>query len=242
MKLLVDAGNSRVKWGLWDGGWVCQDSLPTADVARLDEVWSALPTPAQVFACSVAAATVRTSLDAWASARGVGVRWIESSAEQLGVRNGYRDPRQLGADRWVALIAAHQIVAGAALVVNAGTAVTVDALTGAGEFLGGLILPGPRLMAQALALGTAGLPIAAGEFQDFPSRTTDAIATGALHAICGAVSRMYRTLCSREGAAEIVLSGGAAQVIETHLDLPSRVVPNIVLEGLRVIASKERSP
>ena len=239
MILLVDAGNSRVKWGLWDGTWAHQEALPTGQAANLGQVWSTLPTPERILACTVAAPDVRTSLDVWAKTRKLAVRWVESQAEQLGVRNGYDDPRKLGADRWVALVAARDIVAGAALVVNAGTAVTIDALSADGEFLGGLIVPGIELMAEALAVGTAGLPVAPGEFREFPRRTGDAIATGAIHAVCGAIARMRTALLRRATTARVLLSGGAAQVLEAHLEPPVSAIPNLVLEGLRVIASKE---
>ena len=240
MILAIDAGNSRIKWGLWDRRWVRQEAVSTDEMARLGEIWAFLPTPLRIVACNVAGPAPRDWLDSWANGRGDTVRWVESRSQQCGVRNGYSDPGQLGPDRWAALIAAHRLVSGAALVVNAGTAVTVDALTGDGEFLGGLILPGLALMTEALAAGTAGLPRATGQFQVFPRSTADAITTGATQAVCGAVERMYRALAAREPAAEILLSGGAAEMLEPHLGLPLRSVPNLVLEGLCVIAQVEQ--
>ncbi len=156
--LAVDAGNSRIKWGLWEGRWSRQDSVTTGEVPLLADAWAALATPRHMIACSVAGAQVSEWLDAWARSQGITLRWVTSQREQCGVRNRYREPAQLGADRWAALIAVRNLVEGAALVVNAGTAVTIDALTQEGEFLGGLIVPGLDLMADALTRGTAGLP------------------------------------------------------------------------------------
>jgi type III pantothenate kinase len=237
--LAVDVGNTRTKWGLWDGRWLRQDSVPTVDLALLADAWQGLPRLRELVACSVAGRQVGDWLHAWALSRGLSVRWVISRREQCGVRNGYEEPSKLGADRWAALIAARHLVAGAALSVMAGTAPTIDALTQEGEFLGGLILPGLDMMAESLARGTAGLPRAHGDFALFPRSTADAIASGAIQALCGAVERMQRALAERGTEPQILLSGGAAETLHAHLGRPARVVPNLVLEGLRVIAESE---
>ncbi len=239
--LAVDAGNSRIKWGLWDERWSRQDSVATAEVTGLGVAWQALPAPRLLVACSVADAPVAEWLGAWARTHGVAVRWVTSQREQCGVRNGYCDPAQLGADRWAALIATRHMAEGAALAVNAGTAVTIDALTHEGQFLGGLIIPGLDLMAESLARGTAGLLRAPGAVAQFPRNTADAIASGALQSVCGAVERMESALAERGAEPQILLSGGAAQLIHTYLGRPARLVSNLVLEGLRVIAADEGS-
>jgi type III pantothenate kinase len=237
--LAVDAGNSRIKWGLWEGRWSRQDWVATSDVARLADEWAALRPPRRMIACSVAGARVREWLDAWAHSQNVPLERVTSQREQCGVRNRYRDPKQLGADRWAALIAARDLVKGAALVVNAGTAVTIDALTQEGEFLGGLIIPGLDLMAGALTRGTAGLRHTTGTVVKFPGNTADAIASGAMESVCGAVERMERALAEHDAAPQILLSGGAASAIADHLGRPARVISNLVLEGLRLIAADE---
>ena len=237
--LAVDVGNTRTKWGLWDGRWLRQDSVLTAEMALLGSAWEALPAPRRLIACSVAGRQVCDWLDAWALSRGLSVRWVISQREQCGVRNGYQEPSKLGADRWAALIAARHLGGGAALAVMAGTAPTIDALTQDGQFLGGLILPGLDLMAESLARGTAGLPRAHGEFALFPRNTADAIASGAIQAVCGAVERMQRALAARGAEPQVLLSGGAAEALYAHLGEPARVVPNLVLEGLRIIAESE---
>jgi type III pantothenate kinase len=237
--LAVDAGNSRIKWGLWDGGWLRQDSVAKDDALLLAAAWQLFDTPRHVIASNVAGAHVSEWLNAWARSNGLVVRWVTSQPEQCGVSNGYREPAQLGADRWAALVAARHLAAGAALAVNAGTAVTIDALTQEGEFLGGLIVPGLDLMAAALARGTAELPRAPGVIAQFPGSTADAIASGAMQSVCGAIERMERALAERGTQPQILLSGGAAHAIRNHLGRPVRLVPNLVLEGLRRIATEE---
>ena len=237
----VDVGNSRIKWGVWEDEWSNQDAVPIAQLETLALEWDRLALPHAIHASSVAAPHVRRWMDAWAARRGVGIDWLSSRREQCGVRNAYREPTQLGSDRWASLIAAWHLVRGAALVINAGTAVTIDALSAEGEFRGGVILPGLTLMATALASGTAGLPRVPGAFAEFPDNTADAIATGAMHAVCGAIDRMRSALLKTGAAPQIVLSGGAAAAIEAHLEPPVARVPFLVLEGLRIVAMAERT-
>jgi type III pantothenate kinase len=153
------------------------------------------------------------------------------------VRNLYADPAQLGADRWAALIAAHHGDKANKLVVNVGTALTIDALTAAGEFLGGLIVPGPALMRRSLDRGTAGLRLTEGRFEALPRSTPDAITSGALQACVGAIAR-FGTAMASQGAApdRIILSGGAAREIEAMLPYPHTYRENLVLEGLLLAA------
>jgi type III pantothenate kinase len=119
--------------------------------------------------------------------------------------------------------------------------VTIDALSAEGVFRGGVIVPGLTLMASALASGTAGLPRLPGGLAEFPDNTADAIATGAIHAVCGAITRMRSALSKTGAVPQIVLSGGAAAAIEPHLEAPILTVPFLVLEGLRIVAIAERT-
>jgi type III pantothenate kinase len=235
----VDAGNTRIKWGVWEGKWCDQGWLPTDQYQTLSAAWERVPRPYVVFASNVAGHALRATLDAWATSHQVPLHWLVSRAEQCGVRSAYRDPAQLGPDRWASLIAARQLMRGAALVVNAGTAVTIDALDAQGMFLGGVILPGLALMASALVSGTAGLPQASGQFATFPDNTADAIASGAVLAVSGAIDRMRDALAAMGPAPRIVLSGGAASALAPHLTTPVVSVPYLVLEGLRVVAEAE---
>jgi type III pantothenate kinase len=171
---------------------------------------------------------------------GVPLGWNTPAREQCGVKSSYGDPAQLGADRWAAVIGTRALHESAAIVVNAGTAITVDALTADGVFLGGLILPGLTLMRDALAERTAQLPRADGAFAFFPASTADAIASGALNAACGAIERMADYLAASGGEPPVaVLSGGDAARLAPHLAVETRLVDNLVLEGLRAIAQQD---
>lgn len=226
--LCLDAGNSRLKCGLFDGKrWRMQGAL---DYDAFDDLVAELSAaPARIVACNVAGDAVRQRIEALAARLGCPLDWLTSSASACGVRNAYDNPAQLGADRWAALIGARSLHAGPAVVVMAGTATTVDALDGEGRFRGGLILPGLALMRAALARNTAGLPHAAGHYQAMPTNTDDAIVSGAIHATLGAIERMRATLGED---ALCLLSGGAAGELVPHLELPQRQIDNLVLEGL----------
>lgn len=227
--LCIDSGNSRLKWALRDGGrWLAQGT-------RLDTVGSR---PTRVLACNVAGDAPRQSIESFAASHGLPVEWLQSVAAQGGVTNGYEHPEQLGADRWAALIGAHALHPGDCVVVMSGTATTIDVLAADGRFRGGLIMPGLRLMREALAGGTANLPVAAGSFAEQPRNTFDAIASGALQATVGAIERMFRQIAGGKNPL-CLLSGGAAATVAgvaPPLTFPVRLIDNLVLEGLAALA------
>ncbi len=236
--LAIDAGNTRVKWGVHDGGgWRATGAVATASAAELaGSMRAALPADVAV-ACNVAGDAVEAAIARACSAAKLEVTFIRSPRAELGVINGYRDAQQLGADRWAALVAANALERGHKLVVNAGTALTVDALTADGNFLGGLIVPGPQLMRRSLDRGTAGLRLTEGKVAEFPQSTPDAITSGAIQACAGAIERLAAAMASHGTPPDrIILSGGAAAEIAPWLRLPTVQHDHLVLEGLARIA------
>ena len=228
MILCLDAGNTRLKWGLHDGAsWLQQEALDYAALAGLATRLSLRPT--QMVACNVAGDTIRRAIEVLANELSAPLHWLTSSAAVCGVSNGYARPTQLGADRWAALIGARGQHAGPVVVAMAGTATTIDALDASGHFRGGLILPGLRLMRAALARDTANLPVAQGHYREIPDNTDDAIVSGSLHATLGAIERMRVAL---DPDATVLLSGGAAAELAPHIPFPCRSVENLVLDGL----------
>lgn len=233
MILCLDAGNSRLKWGLHDGcDWLDRGALGHAD---LSELAARLPLPPKrMIACNVAGAAVAQHIEALAVSLAIPLNWLASSDLACGIRNGYARPTQLGADRWAALIGARALHTGPLVVVMAGTATTVDLLDDDNRFLGGLILPGLHLMRAALARDTANLPFADGRYSEAPDNTDDAIVSGSLHATLGAIERMRAAL---GGVPTVMLSGGAANELLALVSQPVRHVDNLVLEGLRCVAA-----
>ncbi len=240
MQLALDIGNSRIKWGLRDQGqWHGTGSLPTRSWPTLASLMRDHHPLTRVLATLVAGPEVAAGLEECCAARGVPLHWVRAGTAAGGVTNLYESPQQLGPDRWAALIGAHALTDQPAVVVCAGTATTVDALSAEGEFLGGIILPGLSLMTQALRTGTAGLTAESdGLFTAFPRTTLDAIATGRILATVGAIDRMARALQACQSQPVVcVMSGGHGPLLHSHLELPVIAVEYLVLEGLARLMS-----
>jgi type III pantothenate kinase len=236
--LAVDAGNTRIKWGIADAqGWVRQGWLATRDAAGIGGGFAGLPAPDRILIANVAGAEVGRVIGAALAVFPVKPQWVAGRAQQCGVRSSYADPEQLGSDRWAALIGAWHLFHRSCTVVNVGTTLTADALSDEGVFLGGIIVAGPELMREALARHTAQLRVEDGAFYYFPDRTADAIMSGAVNALAGSVERMVRFMEETgQGTPLVVLSGGGASLIGPRLNAPREVVDNLVLEGLLRIA------
>lgn len=238
--LAVDSGNTRIKWGLHDGhGWLQQGMVAQSGSVLLKREWQDLPEPARIMVSNVAGEQMKAELAGLFSRWEAEPQWAVASAYQCGVRNYYADPAQLGSDRWAALVAAWRLQRQGCLVVSAGTAMTVDALSDTGEFLGGIIVPGLELMRKALTANTASLKLGAGEFRDYPDSTADAIYSGGVQALAGAVERMVILLTATlSHVPDCIVSGGTAPLLLAQLNTPARMVGNLVLEGLVAIAEE----
>jgi len=239
VKLAIDAGNSRVKWGWHDGdGWASVATVSLIEFAASSDHINPFSVthenPSHIVISNVAGEGAQQLLINWTSIFDARPEWVRGEAERCGVQNRYDRPEQLGPDRWASLIAARALQPGPCLVVNAGTATTADALSAGGEFLGGLILPGVELMRFVLHEHTGRLPMQEGQFRDLPRNTTDAIETGCRQAQAGAVERMFGAM---GGKGVCLVSGGGGPALIERLGVPSRYVENLVLEGLARIAS-----
>ena len=245
--LLIDIGNTFLKWGLFrnatqgsarenrfESGHLLLEEIPA-----LAAQFTRFRTPAQIVISNVAGTRVRSTMirviEVWPDAPSP--HWVIPQQEQYGIVNRYRNPAQLGSDRWAALIGARQLLgAKPALVVVCGTATTIDFLTADGVFEGGVILPGVGLMLRALHLHTAALPDADGEYVETPTQTVDAIASGCQHAQAGAIERLYHLHAAQQPGLICLLSGGAARALSPRLTIPFELQDNLVLEGLYRIA------
>lgn len=238
--LAVDVGNSRIKWGFHhEGEWLSMGALPRVDSSRLANVWADHPVPSRIVGCNVAGEEAGREIDRAVAVRGCRMEWVVSRARQCGVINRYDEASQLGADRWAALIAARRRVPGGCIVLGAGTAVTIDAMNAQGEFVGGVILPNPSIMAESLEKHTAALKRQPGKFHLLPTNTADAITTGAYLAVGGALNRIEHALRTLgETACEVIMTGGGASDLQPTLERTVKLIPNLVLEGLVVVASQ----
>lgn len=254
--LLIDVGNTRLKWGLADGAGTIVDRgvLSTAEVATLAAVLHDRRVAAdRALFVSVAGDEVNQRVvQALAGLNGGRVARFVSTPRAGALRNDYAEASQLGADRLAAALGAWRRVGGDCLVVSCGTATTIDVVQALApssgttpaqaqpadapraRFAGGLILPGLSLMKSALFRNTARLPDAAGRLVAIPTNTDDAIESGCLLAQCGAVEAMARNFAT---PVPVVLAGGAADALRPLLKSRGMSLvdaPELVLEGLSV--------
>lgn len=241
MWLVIDMGNSRGKWGLAAPG--STDLLRTGSfdmAADMNTVLEHQDLPldalTQVLICCVAREARYEQVVAWLKAKTrATVRRFTSRTRAFGVTNGYRNPGQLGADRWAALLAARELIRGPVLVADCGSAVTLDLLAADGRHLGGYILPGLSMMRRALHRETAGLPEVASGKMELADNTSDAIGAGTLLGIVMAIE----SVVARNHNPPCLLTGGDAETIGRYLQAPCQHEPDLVLKGL-VIAGDEQ--
>ena len=243
MILLADVGNSRMKWAIWDGngfrqrGQVSHGAESGAELA--ERQWRGLPPPARVLVVSVAGPEICTALAGWIRATwGLETEFVASTTAAYGVRNAYAEPGRLGADRWVGMIAAHSLTGQSCYVVDGGTAVTIDALAADGQHLGGVIVPGMRLMREALYRETRQIPPETGEPRLFGQSTREGVWGGALYAVASTIDGIIERMIASHGPGWRWLTGGDAEQIVPYLHAEYRLEPDLIFTGLRVIAGK----
>lgn len=247
MRLLLDLGNTRLKWALEDTGrWHAQGAAAwSGDLALLASTWQDLPVPAAAFGASVVDDAREQAVAEQVRARfGRGITWLRTPASACGVHNAYPEPGRLGVDRFLAMVAAHAAGAGDCILVGVGTALTLDALTADGRHLGGLIAPGPWLMQQALLGATAQVrPRSDGVLVDIADNTADAVVSGCWQAAAALVERFVARMSPRLGGTPAVrLDGGDAAGLAPLLGLPAHMTEHGVLHGLAVWAQAQSGP
>jgi type III pantothenate kinase len=242
MRLLLDLGNTRLKWAMQTGESLSDPGALawSEDVpAALAAAWQRLPMPQAIVAASVADAAREAMLLRCTRDRfGLGISWLRTPAAACGVINAYAEPQRLGVDRFLGMVAAHADGLGACVLVGVGTALTLDALAADGHHLGGLIAPGPHLMQQSLLGATARVrPEQDGKLVDAADNTADAVHSGCWQAAAALVERFVATMTPRLGGhAVLSLSGGDARQLAALLTLSPRLGEHSVLRGLAVWA------
>ncbi len=243
--LLVDAGNSFIKWAVDDGSTLSHNASAPIDSLDLSTSWVQLPAPEAVCVANVASDEVRNAISDYCSRiwhrR---VQFIESQSQQLGVINGYTDPAQLGCDRWAALIGAWGLHKVPLAVVDCGTAVTVDVINANGEFVGGVIFPGMDLMRHSLLNHTQFINEIESPLQNVFGRSTgECVRAGVEFAVVGGLERVLREFTNEMGnELKVLLTGGQAGRVQQWLNHPVDLIPDLVLQGLaRIIRSSNQA-
>jgi len=246
--LAVTLGNTSIAIaGVDEGGVladVCREPLERLE-AVFTEWLEALPDgEVTVIVCSVSPPAMARLREAAEAARDARVH--EAGKDfHIAVKADVEEPQRVGTDRLLAALAAHRRVGGACIVVDAGTAVTVDAVDDDGTFLGGAIFPGPGLMARALAEGTAQLPHVELRSAVVPEtvvgkNSEEAIRSGIANAFAGGIRNVAAAIAHETGVGmPVIVTGGYAPKGDADSG-PWTVVPDLVLEGL-VLAWRERT-
>ncbi|KDB09039.1 putative transcriptional acitvator, Baf family [Burkholderia sp. lig30] len=252
--LLIDAGNSRIKWALADArrDLIASGVFGHARDGGGDPDWSHAPRPRGAWISNVAGPDAAARLDALIDAQWPALprTTIRACAAQCGVTNGYTTPGQLGSDRWAGLIGAHAAFPGEHLLIATfGTATTLEALRADGRFTGGLIAPGWALMMRSLGTHTAQLPtlttdiasglLAGAQTEPFQVDTPRSLSAGCLYAQAGLIERAWRDLTDAWRApVRLVLAGGAADDVARALTVPHTRHDALILSGLALIAGE----
>jgi len=244
MILLLDIGNTRIKWmrfqegatGRMDARVHVDEQLKAALAAAFEGA-----APERVVACNVAGPLVGKALSEYCQERfGLNPEFLVSSPSRCGVTNGYTDPVRLGADRWAAVIGAYRQFGGPCCVIDSGTAITVDAVDASGQHLGGLIAPGPQTMRRALADATAGLQdLGEGKLELLCKDTRSAIWSGGWHTAAGLLERVQHMVTQRMGDdTKFILTGGDGKRLSSLLPGRFTLCPELVLLGLAAVAGE----
>lgn len=248
MKLLIDIGNTRIKWALSnDGDLLAPRAVGWTEdgAAAIDTLALSLPDGLDgVVGASVGDPALVTALSSRLEADlGRKPRWLAVQREQLGVRCGYQDTERLGVDRWLAALAGYHRAPAAALIAQVGTAATIDGVTADGQHLGGMILPGLNLMADALFGNTARIRAPASALKDptdrmefFADDTDTAVQNGCLLAVTAAIESSLTAMEAAGHATTVYLAGGAAPGVAQQLHIDVEHVPSLVLEGIQRVA------
>jgi type III pantothenate kinase len=247
--LVIDVGNTRLKWAwLTNTGLSDQQAIVHRDAQP--GIWTTAlfasgQKPTRVLVANVAGPAMAKTLTQLAKKTfGVKIEFVTAARHFHGLTNGYLDPSLLGADRWLALIGAWTLARSALCVVDAGTAVKVDSVDATGQHLGGLIAPGIHMMREALMSKTSDIAKAAEHSTPslagiLANNTIGAVSRGAVFALAGMADRAAEIIEQSTGARpKLFITGGDAGIITGSMRSHGEIVPDLVLQGLAVIASQ----
>jgi type III pantothenate kinase len=248
MNLLIDIGNTRLKWCLEEKGRFEKvhpiEYKAVAFEKELHSIWSQIKSPCLLAISSVSEKVITTQViniakKLWPLAR---IFIAKSTSIAFSVSNAYKQPESLGVDRWLGLIALHHYYPGNSCIASCGSAITVDCLDKTGEHLGGVISPGLQLMKQSLQQKTEKLPYVSQQYTVGLSNCTESgIYSGTLYAATGLIKKIYDDFYTCK---TLVLTGGDAMLIAQSFEcntLKNNLIiePDFVLKGLSLYCSKE---
>jgi type III pantothenate kinase len=238
MNLLIDVGNNYIKWAAvedsrWDGGY--RTVIAGVMSELFESCWGHLPAPHRIMVSNVQGAKFESEFVKWC--RGfwqVRPTFLKPEEAAYGIVNNYHDSKQLGPDRWAALIGARTLSDGALGVIDCGTAITVDALSAENVFLGGAILPGLRLAQNSLLTSTRGIKNSESDRVSVLGRSTaDCVSSGVYYGLAGGVDRLVNEIEKiLVQHLRLYITGGDAIRLRPLLKAETILEPELVLKGL----------
>jgi type III pantothenate kinase len=243
MLLLLDIGNTRLKWAMSQNRDLQQTGhvgCADLDQQQLIDLFDRLPAPDEIWISNVGSAQVLADvIDVLESIHGLAPQIVTVDQPVGSFKNAYRQLQTLGVDRWVAAIGARVCVPESDLIIiDAGTAITIDCLDSDNTFQGGVILPGHRLMNDALVGGTSGIDSDYRPTKQIIGKTTiECVNSGTDFGLAGAVERIVREIKQQvDPAATTVITGGGAHMVIEKTNLNAHFEPDLMLHGLLRIA------
>jgi type III pantothenate kinase len=246
MILLIDIGNTRIKWAQLEQGALGAHAAAAHGEDRVhvfERIAREAPTPERILVSNVGGSEIgELCARVFEQRIGIAPDFVESAKHAMGVKNAYQDPAKLGVDRWLAMIAAHQIKHAAVCVVSVGTAMTIDGVDASGQHLGGVIVPGPNLMISSLLKNTSDIAarMSPAELKRtvFADHTLGAVYQGCAHALAALIERAWQEMSAQIGAKpQLLMTGGAAAEVLPLIKVPSEQLDDLVLRGLALMAA-----
>lgn len=246
MKLLIDIGNSRIKWATLDDNGLSESQFierkTTGLKTQFNKIWKPIKAIEAIWVSNVAGDKIASQLTEWAEKTWqITPNFVQAEQKRFGVSNAYDKPETLGVDRWLGLVAVRQHLQKACCIIDCGTAITVDIVTANGQHQGGFILPGLDLMRSTLAAGTDALTENTDEvaFNLLATNTYSAIQAGTLYSISATLENLIRDLQQNfDHDIRFVISGGDAEAIQALLPDEIEIDTNIVIKGLKLYAKQ----
>ena len=251
MILLLDIGNTRIKWAtlvdhrLGQQFAVVHTGQPASAIGQVfDAAIADRHPPTRVVVSNVGGDAIETLCSNAGNQRfGFAPEFLRASRVSAGVTSAYLEPAKLGVDRWLAMIGGFSIVRGTVCVVSVGTAMTIDVVDAAGQHLGGVIAPGPTLMRESLLRNTSDI---APRMQDatpsesiLANHTQAAVINGCQHALAALIDRVLREAHRRTGETpKVLITGGALTSLVSFVEPAHEIVEDLVLRGMAAVIGR----
>lgn len=247
--LLIDAGNSALKWAVTDAGefsnMLTKHYTDNVTADFFIESWKSLDKPITIIACCVAQKQVWQALvsachELWE----MDIHKVESLSKGYGLVNAYDIASDLGSDRWSAMIGAYHIADSAFIVIDAGSALTIDMVNESGQHLGGYIIPGVNTMSKSLGMYTAQVNVDTDQ-NSTPSlslgrSTKECVEAGIYLSMVKMIESVFEKESKQVKSLQCFITGGDAKVIADLLSFKCVMMPDIVVRGLAEIQKKNQ--